>query len=84
MDEQFVGQQAVGAILHPVHCHERPAAVGGAVEGTVAEQAVEILLRYVVVTGEVFTIPVLEPSVVPASQVHGFRLLCWRFCAARL
>jgi hypothetical protein len=66
-----VGQQAVGAVLPAIPHHKGAAALGGAVQGAVAEEAVEVLLPHIVVAGEVLALPVLEPGKMSSFQVHG-------------
>ena len=60
-----VGEGAGGAVLHAAYIPEAPAAAPAQrIEWAEAEQAVEVLLRYTRVTGEILAPAVLKESVV--------------------
>ena len=67
----FVGNLAAGTVLEPIlgiaEC--TAAAITQGIEGTIAEQAAEILRICTGMTGEVFTLPVLEIGIMLAVPI---------------
>ena len=72
-----MGPDAAGAVFDATCCIPKTAAalIPQRIQGAIAEQAVELFLRDIPVTGKIFTVPVLKKLIMLHISLR--RILCY-------